>query len=88
MGMELVQRTEPLPSPAEVPNKGAWGLVRSMPTRRWASEISVGITGTASMQGSRWRSIWNIPQLPLRRVALSLLGSDMDAGLASKPKKP
>ena len=38
--------------------------------------------------GKPLRSIWNIPQLPLRRVALSLLGSDMDAGLASKGKNP
>ena len=43
----------------------------------------VGYTGTASMQVSHWRSICNIPQLPLRRVALSLLGSDMDADLVS-----
>jgi len=43
----------------------------------------LGITGTASMQVSHWRSICNIPQLPLRRVALSLLGSDMDADLVS-----
>jgi hypothetical protein len=24
--------------------KGVWGLIRSMPTRRWASEISAGIS--------------------------------------------
>ena len=48
----------------------------------------VGHTGTASMQVSHWRSTWNIPQLPLRLVALSLLGSDMDADLASKAKNP
>ena len=39
----------------------------------------LGITGTASMQVSRWRSIWNIPQLLLIGVALSLLGSDLNA---------
>ena len=44
------------------------------------------MTGTASMQASHWKSIWNIPQLPLRLDALSLLGSDMDADLASKAK--
>ena len=39
----------------------------------------VGITGTASMQVNRWKSIWNIPQLLLIGVALSLLGSDLNA---------
>ena len=43
----------------------------------------VGITGTAFMQVNRWKSIWNIPQLLLIAVALSLLGSDLNVGHVS-----
>ena len=79
---EMQRRRTCRPSTGSGQQKRHMSRTSGTSSGRWISFSGrLGITGTASMHVSHWRSICNIPQLPLRRVALSLLGSDMDADI-------